>query len=240
MGDDKLPAQRPGGRDEISKGLEGTSRAKNTRDSITGFFHNLGSRIAKRSLDHDTIETRAFEQNVDAHGDAVKALTRLRDTVDDYQARDELAPEYYEDAVERHRDKLDENRLQRAIAAQRRSQELTNADIAAKANRLNLLKTAREAEFQHALSRDGVRNFKQSETVRQQFRDEVMAAKVNKAKAEKEAQSQRSPGEPSSLSEADRAYIETLENLRETAYARGDHEEAARITTRIAVVRGDA
>jgi hypothetical protein len=240
MGDDKLPAQRPDGGHDIAKGPEGTLRAKNTRDPITGFFHNLGSRIARRSLEHDTAETQAFEKNLDAHAGAIKGIMRLRDTVDDYKARDELAPEYYEDAVGRHRDKLDENRHQRALAAQRRAQEGVNADIAGKTTRLNLLKAAREAEFQHAVSRDGVRNFKQSDTVRQQFRDEVMAAKVSKAKAEREAQSERPQGSPSSLSEADRAYIETLETLRESAYARGDHEEAARIMTRIAIVRGDA
>jgi hypothetical protein len=240
MSDDKVPTQMPGGGNQILKGAESTLRAKNTRDIVTGFFHNLGSRVARRSLDHDTAEAQATEKNLDAQAGAIKALMRLRDTVDDYQARDELAPEYYEDARERHIDKLDENRHQRALAAKRRSQELTNADIAAKTSRLDLLKGAREAEFQHAVSRDGVRNFKQSESVRQQFRDEVMAAKVDRARAEREAQSARPAMEPGSLSEADRAYIETLEKLREDAYARGDHEEAARITQRIAILRSGA
>jgi hypothetical protein len=238
MGDDKLPAQRQGSQHDISKGPEGTLRAKSTRDIVTGFFHNLGSRVARRSLEHDTAETQAFEKNLDAHAGAIKGIMRLRDTVDDYKARDELAPEYYEDAVGRHKDKLSESKHQRALAAARREQEQLNAGISATTTRHNLLREARDAQFQHEVSRDGLRNFQRSEAARQEYRDEVRAAQTNRARMEREAQSQGSKPAVNSLSDADRAYVDSLEKLREAAFARGDHEEAARIATRIAVITG--
>src|SRR5436305_1179579 len=127
MGDDKLPAPRPGNSHEVSIVPEGAVRAKKTRDIVTGFFHNLGSRVARRSIEHDTAENEALEKNIDAHGGVLKGMIRLRDTVDEYEARDYLAPEHYKNAVERQRDKLEESRLERQLAAERRSQALVNA-----------------------------------------------------------------------------------------------------------------
>lgn len=127
MADDRtnLPA-RPD-RDEIQKRTDGTQKAMQVRDPITGFFHRLGSKIATRSLEAHTEETKAFTGNVDAQSDAVRSIMNLRDTVDDYRARDELADVHYENARERQLDKIEHEKRERELARERHKQATIEA-----------------------------------------------------------------------------------------------------------------
>lgn len=127
MGKDKLPATRDTDND-VARHVDETGRAKQVRDPITGFFHGIGSRAAAKALQTSTAEANATAENLDAHGSVIRAIMRMRDTVDDYQARDEKAPEYYKDAVGRHEDRLADNAHQRELAAKRRKQEQLDAD----------------------------------------------------------------------------------------------------------------
>jgi hypothetical protein len=122
-----VPTSRSSGHD-IARDLDGTGRAKRTRNPISGFLHWLGSKTAKGALEADTAETRAFEQNLDAHSDGVRALGRLRDTVDDYQAREELAGEHYTNALDRHRAALQRDAHQREMDTKRQRKEQYEAD----------------------------------------------------------------------------------------------------------------
>lgn len=127
MSDDKkLPALTDGR--AVVQHLDGTRRALETRDPITGFFHGVGSRAATRALDHYTKEVEATARNIRAQSDCVRAMLELRDVLDAYQARDELAAAYYADTVVHQRDNLREQAHQRELAARRRQLELIDAD----------------------------------------------------------------------------------------------------------------
>lgn len=127
MGKDKLPATRDTNND-VARHVDETGRAKQVRDPITGFFHEIGGRAATKALQTSTAEANATVENIDAHSSVVRAIMRMRDTVDDYQARDEKAPEYYSDAVSRHEDNLADNAHKRELATKRRRQEQLDAD----------------------------------------------------------------------------------------------------------------
>jgi hypothetical protein len=101
----RLPAKRPTG-SEVSRSLESTKKALAVRDPITGFFHGLGSKAATRALKRSTDEADGLAGNLNAQESVVRAMMRLRDTMDDYQAREELAQEYYDNAVARGKREL--------------------------------------------------------------------------------------------------------------------------------------
>ena len=129
MSKDKLPTTRDTGNgNDIGHHVDETTRARRVRNPITGFFHRIGAGSAKNALEASTAEANATVENIDAHGSVIRAIMRMRDTVDDYQARDEKAPEYYSDAVSRHDDQLADRAHQRELAAKRRRQEQIDAD----------------------------------------------------------------------------------------------------------------
>jgi len=86
---------------EASNRLAGARNALEIADPITGFFHSVASRARTKALNQQTVETDAFARNMDAQAGAIKAMIELRDAVDDYRARDELADRFYENAKAR-------------------------------------------------------------------------------------------------------------------------------------------
>lgn len=97
--DHLLPAMRR--TSELAEQLERTRRALDVRDPITGFFHGLGSKAATKALDQITAEHQALKRNFDAQTDLVGGIINFRNSVDAYEARHELAPEYKQLALDR-------------------------------------------------------------------------------------------------------------------------------------------
>jgi hypothetical protein len=122
----QLPATR-NPRDEIARRLDGTARALDVRNPISGFFHRIGSTVAKRALDDNTAETEAFSRNMNAQSDAVRSMLKLRDTVDEYRARDELADLSYANTRARLSDTIAEEEHQRTLSEARRRRQLEEA-----------------------------------------------------------------------------------------------------------------
>ena len=127
MSKDKLPALRNGNTDVVRLS-EGAARAKQVRDPITGLFRAIGDRAEERAIKGNTAVTRATIENIQAHDEAIRTMMEMYDTIDDYDARMELAPQYYDDAKERHSDKLAANAHSRELAKKSRKQEQLDAD----------------------------------------------------------------------------------------------------------------
>lgn len=127
MSKDNLPSP-PISHNDVARQLESTMRAKRVRNPFTGWFRKIGDRSAETAIKGSTAIANATSENIDAQGGVVKAIMRLRDTVDDYEARDEKAQQYYHDALGRHQDNLDDNAHKRELAAKRRQQEQVDAD----------------------------------------------------------------------------------------------------------------
>jgi uncharacterized membrane protein YccC len=198
--------------------------------AITGFvadlharsYNSLTARVQAQTGLTDALTGLAESRS--KLGRAIGALSDLGATLDNDQAeRDE----------QRARDQH-----QRDVAAKRRAAELEDSDIERETRRLQLLKAQKEAQFQLSVTQDGLKHFNRSEAVRQQFRDEVLAAKVDDARGERFARLHPDQPASSSLQEAERAYVELLEKEREKALATGNHDEALKIAGRIAKLTG--
>ena len=98
MADDQASKNLPG---EISDRLDGARNALDVTDPLSGFFHGLASNARTKALNRQTIETDAFARNLDAQAGALRTMMELRDAVDDYRARDELADQFYANAKAR-------------------------------------------------------------------------------------------------------------------------------------------
>jgi hypothetical protein len=115
-------------RDELARRLDGVARALQVRDPISGFFHGVGSKATTRALDHYTAETQAFTRNMHAQTEAVRSMVKLRDAVDEYRARDELADLHYENTRARLVDRIAEDEHRREIRRKGRTREQLDAD----------------------------------------------------------------------------------------------------------------
>src|SRR5579859_1148099 len=103
--DKNLPAVRMSG-NEVARRLDGVTRALEIRGPVSEFFHGIQTRATTRALDSLTTETQAFTRNMNAQADAVRSIVKLRDAVDEYRARDELADLHYENIRERQIDQV--------------------------------------------------------------------------------------------------------------------------------------
>jgi hypothetical protein len=126
-GDRKLPAVRPN-KSEAAQQLERTARALEISNPISGFFHNVRKRASTHALNSDTENKQALTKNMDAHEGVLHSMMRVRDALDVYQARDELAGEHYENAVEHQRAALRGDAHKRDLEAKRHKQEQHDAD----------------------------------------------------------------------------------------------------------------
>ncbi len=137
MGDEKkLPALRSDKAD-LEQRVDSMSRALEVTDPISGFFHGVRSKALTKALDRGTAETDAFTRNMNAQTGAVRAMVALRNAVDDYRARDELADRHYERARDRAQSQIDQERagLRKGTAEARR--EALNAKHGLQATRRN-------------------------------------------------------------------------------------------------------
>jgi DNA-directed RNA polymerase subunit K/omega len=155
----RLPATRPTG-SEVSRSLESTRKALSVRDPVTGFFHGLGSKAAARALQRSTGEADALAGNLNAQNSVVQAMMRLRDTMDDYQAREALAEEYYDNATDRAKRELARRTAQSREAMHKAQREALNAKYGLQSTVRNkdknfrigdVRKEARIAEFEALL-----------------------------------------------------------------------------------------
>jgi hypothetical protein len=158
----RLPAIRPTG-SEVSRSLESTKKALAVRDPITGFFHGLGSKAAARALQRSTDEANALAGNLNAQDSVVQAMMHLRDTMDNYQAREQLAPEYYDNAVERGKRELARRTAQSREEMHKAQREALTAKYGLQSTVRNkkknfrigdVRKDARIAEFEAMLPED--------------------------------------------------------------------------------------
>lgn len=106
-----LPAIRMD-KNQLAEQLDGTRRALRVQDPISGFFHGLEAKAATKALDRETDRTDAFRRNLAAQGGVVREAIALRNAIDDYRARDELAIEHYQLAKARAYSAIDQERAQ--------------------------------------------------------------------------------------------------------------------------------
>jgi hypothetical protein len=90
----------------VARQLEGTLEALATQGPISGFLHRLRNSVSARSLDADTGRADALRRNLAAHGGVVREMLNLRDTVDEYEVRQQLAGERYDMHLRRGREAI--------------------------------------------------------------------------------------------------------------------------------------
>jgi hypothetical protein len=231
--DKNLPAVRLG-RDEVARRLDGAARALDVRDPITGFFHGMATRAATRALDRHTEETHAFTRNMDAQSDAVRSMMKLRDTVDEYRARDELADLCYDNTRARLIDKIVEEEHGRAIAEKRRKTEHLDADrgVFNADYGLDLQQQFRGTDANWRRRQRELRdlNLHAEITV---TRDELTEHGEERARRGHD----EAPQEPAGKSTLDTLRYQLLDSYRE-AIAAGADDEAAKINDAIAALDG--
>jgi hypothetical protein len=228
-----LPAVRLG-RDEIARRLDGAANALQVRDPITGFFHGIGSRAAARALDHHTAETQAFTRNIDAQSEAVRSMVSLRNTIDEYRARDELADLCYDNTRARLVEKIVDEEHGRAIADKRRKTEHLDADrgVFNADYGLDLQKQFRGTDAEWRRKQRDLRdlNLRAEITVtRDELGDHI--DERNRRRTDVRAE------QPAERSTIDTLRYQLLESYRE-AIAAGADEEAAKINEAIAALDG--
>ena len=159
-----LPAMRESS--DIARRLDGASQAATVDDPITGFFHGIASRARTRALDYNSAETRAFQRNVEAQAGAVRAMLDLRDAIDDYRVRDELADDMYRARRELAQSKLSDQREQALRVRQRARADADYRDQIAIANNEAALERARDFALRAQQSREFTQAIKDLKTER--------------------------------------------------------------------------
>jgi len=160
----RLPATRDS--NDIARRLDGAAHAAAVADPISGFFHGIVSRARTRALDYNTAETTAFRHNVEAQTGAVRAMLGLRDAIDEYRVRDELADDMYRARLEREQAKLAGEREQALRAHQRARADADYRDQIAIANNEAALERARDFALRAQQSREFTQAIKDLKTER--------------------------------------------------------------------------
>jgi|GEM_PF-6835560 hypothetical protein len=216
-----VPA-RPG-QDDATGRIDGTGRALQVRDPMSGFFHGLQAKATTRALDRHTGETEAFTRNMNAQTEAVRSMVRLRDAVDEYRVRDELAALHYENARSKQLDAILENEHAREIRRKGREREQLDAD---------------RGVFNADYGLDLQRRSRGSETERRrkerELRDLNLSAEITLTR---DALGNYGSNTPNGTPSMEMARAQLLEAYRE-AVAAGDEDEAARINAALDVLDG--
>jgi len=159
-----LPATRDAR--DIARRLDGAAQAAAIDDPISGFFHGIMSRARTRALDLNTAETGAFHRNVEAQTGAVRAMLDLRDAIDDYRVRDEMADDLYQGRLEKAQATLAGEREQALRARQRARADADYRDQIAVHNNEAALERARDFALRAQQSREFTQAIKDLKTER--------------------------------------------------------------------------
>jgi hypothetical protein len=172
-----------------------TKQATQVKGPLSGLAFGIRAAANMRAMQIAMRHAKVYGELMETAVDTIGKIQKAQDAAREYAARQELGGEFYENEIELQRDKVQEDRHQRALAAKRRTQESVKADTEILLARQTLRAKKKFEPLKHAI---GEERFKTEAARRKVGAAEAQMATDEALKSQAPPQPEGSHAEPGS------------------------------------------